>query len=293
MGKGVFLLVGVIALSTSAIFVRLANAPSSIAAFYRIFFSFLIVLPISLLKKSNRLEVLSITKKEIILSVLAGFSLALHYFLWFQSLNFTSVASSTVIVTLQPLFSLIAGYFFFKERYTIIAILGFIIAIAGSFIIGWGDFQISSKALFGDLLAFIAAGLISMYFIIGQYARVRLSAVNWIALSYFSAFIFLGILSYFINIPFTGYSYPTWIYLIALTLISTMLGQVVFTWLLKWFSATVISMTILGEAVGTCILGYFVLNESISLKQFIGIVLILLGIALFLMEKRKVNKDTN
>ena len=69
MGKSIFLLVGVIALSTSAIFVRLANAPSSIAAFYRIFFSFLIVLPISILKKSNRLELLSITKKEIILSI--------------------------------------------------------------------------------------------------------------------------------------------------------------------------------------------------------------------------------
>ena len=287
MGKSIFLLVGVIALSTSAIFVRLANAPSSIAAFYRIFFSFLIVLPISILKKSNRLELLSITKKEIILSILAGLSLAAHYFLWFQSLNFTSVASSTVIVTLQPLFSLVAGYFFFKERYTFIAILGFIIAIAGSFVIGWGDFQISSKALFGDLLAFIAAGLISMYFIIGQYTRVRLSAVNWIALSYLSAFISLGILSYFMKIPFTGYSASTWVYLAALTIISTMLGQVVFTWLLKWFSATVISMTILGEAVGTCILGYFVLSESISLKQFIGIVLILLGIGLFLMEKRK------
>ena len=287
MGKSIFLLVGVIALSTSAIFVRLANAPSSIAAFYRIFFSFLIVLPISILKKSNRLELLSITKKEIILSILAGFSLAAHYFLWFQSLNFTSVASSTVIVTLQPLFSLVAGYFFFKERYTFIAILGFIIAIAGSFVIGWGDFQISSKALFGDLLAFIAAGLISMYFIIGQYTRVRLSAVNWIALSYLSAFIFLGILSYFMKIPFTGYSLNTWLNILGITLISTLLGQVIFTWLLKYFPATVISMTILGEAVGTCILGYFILHETVSLKQFIGIVVILFGIGLFLWEKRK------
>ena len=89
------------------------------------------------------------------------------------------------------------------------------------------------------------------------------------------------------HIPFTGYSTKTWFNILGLTLISTMLGQMVFTWLLKYFSATVISMTILGEAVGTCILGYFILHETVSLQQFVGIMVILLGIGIFLWEKRK------
>ena len=150
MGKGIFLFIGVASLSASAIFVRLANAPASITAFYRLFFTFILIFPLTILKKSNREELKSLTKKDIILCIISGFSLGLHYFLWFQSLNFTSVASSTVIVTLQPLFSLIFGYFIFKEKYTNKAILGFIIAFAGSFIIGLGDFQINPKALFGD-----------------------------------------------------------------------------------------------------------------------------------------------
>lgn len=282
---GIFLLIGVMALSASAIFVKLANAPSSIMAFYRIFFSFCVIFTIS--KKDTRKELLSLSKKEIILGIISGISLALHYFLWFQSLNLTSVASSTVIVTLQPLFAFVAGYFFFKERYTKLAVLGFIIAVIGSVIIGWGDFQLSSRALIGDLLAFISAGFISTYFIIGQYTRARLSAFSWITLTYFFAFIFLGILSLIMKIPFTGYSLNTWLNIFGITLISTLLGQVIFTWLLKYFPATVISMTILGEAVGTCILGYFILHETVSLKQFIGIVVILFGIGLFLWEKRK------
>lgn len=282
---GIFLLIGVMALSASAIFVKLANAPSSIMAFYRIFFSFCVIFTIS--KKDTRKELLSLSKKEIILGIISGISLALHYFLWFQSLNLTSVASSTVIVTLQPLFAFVAGYLFFKERYTKLAVLGFIIAVIGSVIIGWGDFQLSSRALIGDLLAFISAGFISTYFIIGQYTRARLSTFSWITLTYFFAFIFLGILSLIMKIPFTGYSLNTWLNIFGITLISTLLGQVIFTWLLKYFPATVISMTILGEAVGTCILGYFILHETVSLKQFIGIVVILFGIGLFLWEKRK------
>ncbi|PCG20610.1 DMT family transporter [Brachyspira sp. G79] len=284
---GIFLLIGVMALSASAIFVKLANAPSSIMAFYRIFISFWFIFIITMSKKTTREEIFSLTKKEIILGLISGISLALHYFLWFHSLNLTSVASATVIVTLQPLFAFVAGYFFFKERYTKLAVSGFIIAVIGSIIIGWGDFQLSGKALLGDLLSFISAGFISNYFIIGQYTRKRLSALSWISLTYFFAFVFLGILSYIMHIPFTGYSAKTWINILGLTLISTMLGQMVFTWLLKYFSATVISMTILGEAVGTCILGYFILHETVSLQQFVGIIVILLGIGIFLWEKRK------
>ncbi len=75
--------------------------------------------------------------------------------------NILLVASSTVIVTLQPLFSMIGGYFLFKERLYESAIIGCLIAISGSIIIGWQDFQISVEALYGDILAFIAAGIIT------------------------------------------------------------------------------------------------------------------------------------
>ncbi len=282
MGKGIFLFIGVAALSMSAIFVKLANAPALIVAFYRLLFSFIIILPIVLIK--NFKELVNINKKDLLLSLIAGIALSLHYSMWFQSLKYTSVASSTVIVTLQPLFSIIAGYFIFKERYTKLAILGFIIAIVGSVIIGWGDFRVSAYALFGDILAFISAGLMSANFVLGQCVRKRLSAITYTALTYFSA----SILSFFITIisdtNFVGYPFYTWLNILGLTLISTMLGHVIFMWLLKWFSASVVSMTILGEAVGACILGYFILKESISINQIIGIIVILFGIGLFLKE---------
>lgn len=282
---------GVSALSTSAIFVKLANAPSAITAFYRLFFAALLFLPFLLLGRRNRQELLSLSKKQWGLGLLSGLFLATHYLLWFESLNFTSVASSTVIVTLQPLFSMVGGYFIFKERFSHRAIVGCLIAIIGSFIIGWGDFQVSNEALFGDLLAFIAAGIITAYFFIGQYVRKDLSLIPYSIIGYLSSAIFLAFYADSQNASFIDYPLQTWLFFLGLAFISTILGQSVLNWLLKWLSVSVISMSILGETVGTCILAYFILNEVISLQQGLGIVLILSGLALFLYKRPQVNRS--
>jgi len=275
---------GVFSLSTSAIFVKLANAPSGITAFYRLFFAALLLLPAFLFSKKNRQALLYLSLKQWGWGLLSGLFLAVHYVLWFESLRYTSVASSTVIVTLQPLFSLAGGYFLFKERLSQGAIVGCLIAITGCFIIGWGDFQISGTALFGDLLAFLAAGLITAYFFTGQFLRKNLSVIPYSLLGYVSSALFLA--SYAVNqqVSFVDYPLPTWGAFIGLALIATILGQLIFNWLLKWVSTTVISMAILGEVIGTCMLAYFIFNETISLQQGIGIGTVLAGLALFLLQ---------
>lgn len=221
------------------------------------------------------------------LGSLSGIFLASHYVLWFESLHYTSVASSTVIVTLQPLFSMVGGYFLFKERFSKGAVVGCLIAIAGSIVIGWQDFQISGQALFGDILAFIAAGTITAYFFVGQHVRKKLSLVPYSVISYGSSSLFLGIFAFSQKTSFFNYSAQTWWSFIGLALIATILGQTIFNWLLKWLSTTVISMSILGETIGTCVLAYFILEEVISLQQGIGIVLILIGLTLFLLQPKK------
>ncbi len=284
IGLYLALLFGVFSLSTSAIFVRLANAPSAITAFFRLFFAALLLLPFLLTSKENRRQLLSLSKKQWALGILSGLLLSAHYMLWFESLRHTSVASSTVIVTLQPLFSIAIGFIFLKERFHKLAIGGCLIAIAGCFLIGWGDFQISSQALFGDLLAFLAAGFISIYFFIGQAIRKELSAVPYSIISYLSSSVLLGCCAIMERSSFSGYPAATWMAFGGLALISTVFGQFIFNWLLKWIPATVISMSILGETIGTCILAYFILNEAISFQQGVGITTILIGLVLFFLS---------
>lgn len=282
----VILFFGVFALSTSAIFVKLADAPATIIAFYRMFFATVILFPFLLINKKNRQELCLLSKKQWGLGLLSGVFLASHYVLWFESLHYTSVASSTVIVTLQPLFSMAGGYFLFKERFSRGAILGCLVAIVGSIIIAWQDFQISGQALFGDILAFIAAGIITAYFFIGQHVRKKLSLVPYSVIGYASSALFLSIFAFSQHLSFFHYSIQTWWAFIGLAFIATILGQTIFNWLLKWLSTSVISISILGETIGTCILAYFILNEVISFQQGIGILLILIGLAVFLLKQR-------
>ncbi|MFD2212031.1 DMT family transporter [Virgibacillus halophilus] len=287
----IFLFLGVFALSTSAIFVKLADAPATITAFYRMFFSALILLPFLMGNKNNRKELGALTSKQWEFGLLSGVFLAAHYGLWFASLDYTSVASSTVIVTLQPLFSMAGGYFLFKEHFTKGAVLGCIIAILGSVVIGWQDLQISGEALFGDILAFVAAGLITAYFFIGQHVRKKLSLVPYSIIGYASSALFLAIFAAGQQQPFFAYSEKTWLYFIGLAFVATILGQTVFNWLLKWLSTSIVSMSILGETVGTVLLAYIILGEVITLQQGIGILLILCGLALFLLQQRGVRTE--
>lgn len=278
------LIFGVFALSTSAIFVKLAQAPSSITALYRLLFTLLLLLPVALLNRERRSEFRALNKKQWVLSIASGILLAIHYILWFESLNYTSVASSTVIVTLQPLFSILLGFFFLKERQNKVSLVGCIVAILGSCVIGYGDFQSGAQALLGDLLALLAAAFISIYFFIGQLIRKDISASVYSVLGYSGSVVFLAIYALCKHDSFFAYSGTTWKCFFGLALISTVFGQFIFNLLLKWLSATTISMSILGEPVGTCILAFFILHETIGLQQGVGMVVILCGLTLYFLS---------
>ena len=275
------LIVAVLALSTSAIFVKIADAPSAITAFYRLFFSAVLILPFAITNSASRNELLNLPGKKIRMGIFAGLLLAVHYVMWFESLSYTSVASSTVLVSLQPLFSMVLGYCFFQEKLRTRALIGCFIAIAGSAIIGWGDFQIDERALFGDLISFLSAGVIAAYFSVGQILRKDTGVVPYSMLSYTSSSVFLAAYALTKGNSFTAYPAASWYSFLGLALICTIGGQFVFNLLLKNVSATAVTMSILGEPIGTCILAYFILGESISLQQFAGIAVIITGLSIF------------
>jgi drug/metabolite transporter (DMT)-like permease len=282
---------GVLALSTSAIFVKLSTAPAPVVATYRMMFSIILLFPALFFRKDIIKEIQNLSKKQWLLGTISGAFLALHYVLWFESLNYTSVASSTIFVTLQPLFAFTGGYFFFGERLKGFAIGGGVLAIVGSFIIGWGDFNVGGSSLFGDVLALIAAGTITVYFLIGQKLRKALSLIPYVLIAYSSSTIFLLAHSLILGYSLTGYPSSDWLCFFGLAFVSTILGQTILNWLIKWMNASTISMSILGEPVGTCILAYFILGNIITIHQLVGSIIILFGIFLFLKYNEPVEKE--
>lgn len=282
----IVLMVGVISVSASAIFVKLATAPSGIIAFYRLFFSVLIMAPITFSRK-NLSELRLITKKDWLFSALAGIFLAFHFILWFESLNYTSVASSTVLVTLQPLFAFGGTYFFFKEKLSLKAIVSGLIAVFGSVMISWGDFRISGEALYGDFLALVACALITVYLLFGQTVRKRISLIPYTFVVYLMSSVTLFFYILAENQPLFPYKASDWLYFILLAIVPNLLGHTLFNWSLKWLSTSTISIAILFEPVGATILAYFFLNEKTVWTQIVGGAIVLGGIIFFATGERK------
>ena len=281
------LFIGVFALSTSAIFVKIADAPAPIIAFYRLLTAGVVLLPFFLCSRSCRSEFKALQPKQWGQIVAAGFCLALHYVMWFESLNYTSPASSTVIVCLQPLFSLAIERFIAQKPIKPSALVGCIVALCGCVIIGMGDFRISGESLLGDILAFVAAAVIAVYYFVGENVRKEMSAVTYSTTAYLVSALMLFIYALINGDQLTGFTQVTWWSFVGIALVATIGGQFIFNLLLKKLPASAVTMGILGEPVGTCLLAWLLLGEGLRLQQLIGIGVIMVGMVIFFLPEKE------
>ncbi|MEQ6376697.1 DMT family transporter [Bacillaceae bacterium S4-13-58] len=285
------ILIGVVSVSTAAVLVKLTEqAPASIIANYRLLFAVLIMAPYVILKSRHEFKLIS--KRDWKLSIFAGIFLAFHFILWFESLNYTSVASSVVLVTLQPIFAFLGTFLFFQEKFTPAAIISMIIAIIGSILISWGDFQLNGMALFGDILALLGAVMVTGYFLLGQTVRKRLSLMTYTFVVYGISSLTLILYNLLLQKSFVGYPMNDWLIFLALAIIPTFFGHTLFNWAIKWVSTSTISMSILFEPVGASILAFFILGERISWSQWLGGTIIIFGLSLFIVGTTRKRKTT-
>jgi len=279
------LIISIIAISFSSIFVKWSHAPATILSMYRMLFASILMIPIVWI---NQHEFRKIAKKDWFFLVFSGFFLALHFALWFQSLKLTTVASSTIILALQPLISLIGGFFLFKERTTATALWTMGIATIGAMMIGWGDFRLSQEAILGDILSFLSVIAVVGYLFIGQNIVKKIS--HWIYS--FCVFLFAGIFLTLYNlvtdVEFSGYPLSEWGIFLLLAIVPT-LSHIINNWLLNYVNATTISMSILGEPVGSSALAVLLLGERLVGWQIVGGLLVLLGVFLFLVKQQKLD----
>lgn len=282
------IIIGVISVSLSAIFVKMANAESGVIAFYRMLFSVVIMLPVFL--KNYTQELKELTKRDWGFSAIAGIFLAFHFILWFESLNYTSVASSTVLVTLQPLFAFVGTYLFFKEKISIQTLVAGSSAIIGSVLISWGDFKISGDAFYGDILALIACALITGYLLFGQDVRKRISLITYTMVVYSISALTLFFYVLLKGESFGPYPMIDWVWFLLLAIIPNLLGHTLFNWSLKWVSTNVISIAILFEPIGAAILAWYVFGEYLTFLQVLGGSIVIVGITMFIIDFKKLRE---
>ncbi|WP_339229512.1 DMT family transporter [Oceanobacillus sp. FSL K6-2867] len=274
----ILLVITIICISLSAIFVKLSDAPSTVMVMYRMFLACLLISPMIF---KHRKAFLEIKMREWIAIVFAGIFLAGHFGLWFESLNHTTVASSTLILALQPAIALVGGLLFFREKVDIRTLFAMGIAFIGVAIVGGGNLGGGSGVLLGNILSFFAVISVVLYLMIGQ--RNVKSINHWVYsfLVFFISGVTVAIFNLIGGISFTGYSTNDWFVFIMLAIFPTG-AHIIFNMLLNYVNTTTVSMSTLGEPIGASILAIILLNEMLTPVEMVGGILIIVGIFYFL-----------
>jgi len=284
---------GIMAASTASVFVRNAQVEVSslVIAALRLSLASLVLTPIVLARR--RTELRGLQRSELLLALLSGLFLAIHFASWITSLGYTSVASSVVLVSTTPLWVALLSPFTIKEPLSRPILVGMVVALAGGIIIGlsdscsWNGTNLVCPQLFdfvkgdafkGDMLALLGALMAACYLIIGRRLRAGTSLLTYIFLVYGMAAVVLVTIMLAIGESPLGYSPKSYGWIILMALIPQLLGHTSFNWALAYLSAAVVSISLLGEPIGSSILAYIFLDETPSVMKIIGAILILTGI---------------
>ncbi|NPA07002.1 MAG: EamA family transporter [Chloroflexi bacterium] len=282
---------GILAVSTASIFIRWAqnDAPSLVIAAYRLGLSSLVLGPWVGWRYRRVWRILDARAWGLALG--SGAFLAAHFATWITSLEYTTVASSVVLVTTTPLWVALVGAWLLDESLTPGLVVGLALALVGSVIIGLGDVcawdgglqchelvGFGARALWGDILALMGAWAAAGYLLIGRALRKRTPLLMYITLTYSVAAVLLLLTVAVLRLPLIGYPARTYGWFLALALVPQLMGHSAFNWALRYLPASVVSVSLLGEPVGASLLAYILLHEVPSWLTLMGGALVLTGI---------------
>lgn len=278
------LLLGVLGISISAILVRYSQAPSVITAVYRLGWTVLLLLPVVLFK--FRKELLQVRGRDVLMCTLSGICLALHFLTWFESLKWTGVAVSTVLVSTEVIFTALGLALFLKGKIPPLGVVAIVMAFGGSAVLalaGGGQ----DSVLYGNLLALAAAFFVALYTLIGRIQGGYLSTTIYTFLTYLACFLTLLIMALASGTPLVGYGAREWLIGLGLAVLCTLMGHSLFSWCLKFLSPAYVSAVKLCEPVFSGALAVPLFGEIPTPVQLLGAVIILGAVLLYTWAERK------
>jgi len=279
------LAIGVLAVSTGALFVRLAEAPALPVAFWRTALAALLLLPFGARPLAR--WVASATRADRLLVVASGLFLALHFAAWIRSLGLTSVAASVVLVNTTPLWAGLLTPLVARERVSRATAIGIAASVTGAAVIGAADFELSGRALAGDALALLGALAATAYFFAGRRLRPKLDLVPYVLACYGTAALFLLAFVLVSGEPLFAHPPRSYLCFLALALVPQLLGHTSYNYALRWVGAALVAVAQVGECFGSALLAWWILRERPAAAAVLGAGLILAGIAWAALGERR------
>lgn len=277
----ILLMAAVFTCSMSSIFFKYMTAPSSVAAAYRLGFTVFLLTPAVVFRKKTRQELLSLSRRDVGFCLLSGVFLALHFFSWFESLNHTSITSSTVLVNTEVLFAAFGYLVFFRKRLKKEELGAIAVAFFGSVLIAFSDSGEGGHALLGDFLALAAAFFTAVYTLIGVRERDHISTTVYTYVLYWGSFLTLVAMNLAFGTPLLGYGPINWAMSFCLAVFCTLFGHSVFSWCLKYLAPTYVSTAKLAEPVFASLVALALFGEIPGPMQLLGATVVLYGVYLY------------
>ncbi|MBD2092250.1 DMT family transporter [Microcoleus sp. FACHB-1515] len=287
------LLIGILSVSTAAIFIRLALAAaetrgagfSLVLAASRLSLAALIFAP-----AWRNFCRTGFQQQALLYSIASGVCLALHFGTWITSLSYTSIAVSAALVTTNPIWVALLSWFWFKEKPTGMTTVGIAIALTGGLLIGLGDSASTlggDQPLLGNSLALLGSWAVSLYFLLGREAqKCGLSIATHVVVAYTTAALVLLPLPLVFGASYTGYPPTVYLWIALMAVFPQVIGHTSFNWAVRWVSPTLVTLVILAEPVGAGLLGLLVFGENPGGTVLIGASIILVGVAIAALGAR-------
>lgn len=252
--------------------------PSLAIAAWRLTIATLVLAPVALAR--YRPDLAALTRRDLLLALISGACLGLHFVTWITSLELTTIASSVVLVTTSPLMVALASPLVLREPLRGPMLAGLLVAVAGGILIGISDQSGEQRAgsLQGDLLALTGAAMAAGYFLAGRRLRVKLALVPYVFLVYGTAAVLVTLLVLVRGVPVAGFPDQAYVWLVLLGLIPQLIGHSSFNWALRHAPATLATVPVLGEPVGATLLAALFLGQVPAPLALAGGVLVLAGV---------------
>ena len=283
----VMLFISIVSVSFAAVFIVSVSesvSPLSIS-FYRLLFTFLLVSPAVVLSKNFREELKGLSQREFLVMVGIGVVLALHFALWVTSLDYTSVASSVILVTAHPVLVAPVAHYFLRERLSLMNLFGIGLSIFGVVVLVLGNYDLGPltiDSLQGNILAILGGVAAGLYILGGRKMRKTVSISSYVFVVYATGAVALFFMCLFFNSSFFNLSLRDYEIIFLMAIVSGVFGHTLYNWSLAEIRASVASVALLWEPIGSTLLAYVLpwIHQTPSFYTIIGGFFILLGIYL-------------
>lgn len=277
----VALALGVLCISIFPILVKLNLTPGVISAFYRMAVATVCILPYVLLTKQFKIT----AKKPFYLAMLCGVIFGLDVAVWNIAIQESTATQATLLTNLSPVWVGLGAFFFLKDKPTNNFWFGTVIAIIGMvMLVGFKTFVALDFNL-AFCFAVLSGMLYAVYMLLSKDILNQINVLTFMTTSLVASTIFLGVLSYAINEPFTGFSNAGWLVLLLQGLVCQLLAWLLISYATKHMRATRVSVSLLGQAILASFLAWLFLDEAISTQMVMGGLVLLFGIRITFYQK--------